>query len=273
MNKIILLTGATDGIGLETAKNLAAKGHTLLLHGRSSSKLEAVKNELIKLNPKANITLLEADLSDLAAVEQLAEKIKTQYKSIDVLINNAGVFKTPQTITADGYDIRFMVNTIAPYLFTQRLLPLMEQTGRVINLSSAAQAPVSLDVLKGQQALNDSEAYAQSKLAITMWTYHLAQSLGENAPSIVAVNPASFLGSKMVKEAYGADGKDLSIGANILVRATLDDDFANIRGRYFDNDIGVWAEPHPDALNEIKNKKLISVLDEIIKQQDASKAV
>ncbi|MGH1439513.1 MAG: SDR family NAD(P)-dependent oxidoreductase [Cellvibrionaceae bacterium] len=266
MKKTILLTGATDGIGFETAKIFAAQGHNLLLHGRSESKLDNVKEALVKLNKNVSIELFQADLSDLLAVEQLVLSITKNHSSIDVLINNAGVFKTPKAITDDGYDIRFMVNTIAPYLLTQRLLPLLHQQGRVINLSSAAQAPVSFDALRGQQSLNDSEAYAQSKLAITMWTYQLATFLSANAPSLVAVNPASFLGSKMVKEAYGSDGKDLSIGADVLVRAALDNEFANIKGRYFDNDIGNWSQPHPDALDESKNKKLITVIDEVIKQ-------
>lgn len=270
MKKTILLTGATDGIGFETAKIFVAKGHTLLLHGRSPSKLDHVKNVLSELNASASIAVFQADLSDLSAVEKLASAIKEEYTSIDVLINNAGVFKASQAITNDGYDIRFMVNTIAPYVLTQRLLPLLNQQARVINLSSAAQAPVSVEALKGQQSLSDSEAYAQSKLAITMWTYQLAdqldKSLGSNAPSLLAVNPASFLGSKMVKEAYGLDGKDLSIGADILVRAALDNEFANIKGQYFDNDIGNWSQPHPDALDESKNKKLIAVIDEVIKQ-------
>ncbi|MGS2717269.1 SDR family NAD(P)-dependent oxidoreductase [Eionea flava] len=269
MKKTILLTGATDGIGLETAKTLSAQGHTLLLHGRSETKLDSIKKTLLALNSNASIDMFQADLSNLSAVRQLALAIKKEHSIIDVLINNAGVFKTPQPITDEGFDIRFMVNTIAPYLLTQQLLPLLKRQGRVINLSSAAQAPVNLEALKGQTLLNDSEAYAQSKLAITMWTYQLAKSLGDNAPSLMAVNPASFLGSKMVKEAYGSDGKDLSIGADILVRAALDDEFSNIKGQYFDNDIGHWSQPHPDALDDSKNNALVSVIDEIVKKHDA----
>ena len=125
MNKTILLTGATDGIGFETAKLLANAGHTLLLHGRSQDNLERTQAELKRLQPDVAVDLYRADLSRLDDVEALATAVAANHPSLDVLINNAGVFKTPHTVTDDGYDVRFMVNTVAPYLLTQKLLPLM----------------------------------------------------------------------------------------------------------------------------------------------------
>ena len=270
MKKIILLTGATDGIGFETAKKLASQGHTLLLHGRNEEKLAHTKLTLSERYSEASIETYQADLSNLSEVDNLVANIKANHAHLDVLINNAGVFKTPQPITDKGFDVRFIVNTIAPYVLTQQLLPLFttnENTnGRIINLSSAAQAPVNFEALKGHQRLSDSDAYAQSKLAITMWTYQLAASLASDAPTIIAVNPASFLGSKMVKEAYGSEGKDLMIGVDILVRAALSDEFTGITGRYFDNDSGNWSQPHPDALDEIKNQQLVTTIDDVLKQ-------
>ena len=91
------------------------------------------------------------------------------------------------------------MNTIAPFLLTRRLLPLLGASGRVINLSSAAQAAVNLRALVGEVQLSDNAAYAQSKLALTMWSRALALSLGRSGPSVVAVNPGSMLGTKMVK--------------------------------------------------------------------------
>ncbi len=104
-------------------------------------------------------------------------------------------------------------------------------------------------------------AYAQSKLAITMWSCHMAMELKENGPAIIAVNPASMLGSKMVKEAYGVAGGDLSIGADILCRAALSDEFAGASGKYFDNDTGRFASPHPDALDAEKNAALVGTIE------------
>ncbi len=264
MTKTILLTGATDGIGLKTAGRLAAAGHTLLLHGRSESKLARTVETLSSIGGAGVIETYCADLSSIDEVESLASEIASHHARLDVIINNAGVFKTPAPVTDDGFDIRFVVNTVSPYLLTKRLLHLLPDNGRVVNLSSAAQATVSLDALAGKRRLNDNEAYAQSKLAITMWSFHLAQDLGPAGPVIVAVNPGSLLASKMVKDAYGVAGSDLGIGANILFRAALGDDFGDASGRYFDNDQGRFASPHPDALDAGRNEAVVSAIDAIL---------
>ena len=265
MQKTLLITGATDGIGLETAKMLVSMGHNVLLHGRNPAKLEAVVKELSAMNGEGKLENYLADLSQLAAVEKFAAEVTARHEKLDVLINNAGVFVTPNPVTDDGLDIRFAVNTIAPYLLTQKLLPLMDATGRVVNLSSAAQAPVNLDALAGKGRLSsDGEAYAQSKLALTMWSFDMAATLGSAGPAIIALNPKSFLGSKMVQQAYGAAGHDLRIGADILCSAALSDEFAKASGKYFDNDIGRFSSPHPDALSAAKCKEITAAVEAVL---------
>ena len=263
MQKTILLTGATDGIGLATANSLVAQGHTLLIHGRSPAKLDAVAAELTALNAGTVETYL-ADLSDMGEVLALAKAVSDKHDQIDVLINNAGILKTPQTITSDGLDIRFVVNTLAPYLLTQKLLPLLGSEGRVVNLSSAAQAPVDLSALGGDvQFSDDMAAYAQSKLAITSWSRSMAK-FQENGPMIVSVNPGSLLASKMVKEGFGFDGHDIGIGADILVRAALSEEFAAASGQYFDNDAKRFAAPHAEALDDKKAAALVEKIEVVL---------
>ena len=264
MQRTILITGATDGIGLETARMLASMGHSVLLHGRSPAKLEKVKSALSARADGGQVESYVADLSRMADVEALTNAVAEKHAKLDVLINNAGVFNTPHPVTPDGLDVRFAVNAIAPYLLTKRLLPLIESSGRVINLSSAAQAPVDPEALAGRVRLSDGMAYAQSKLAITMWTRSMALSLKDDGPAIIAVNPRSMLGSKMVKQAYGVAGGDLRIGAEILVRAALSDEFAVASGQYFDNDIGQFAAPHPDARNTQKCEAMVRVIETVL---------
>ena len=264
MQKSILITGSTDGIGLATTKMLVSMGHHVLLHGRNPAKLEDVKKTLSGLSGGGCVESYVADLSLMAEVEALAKAVAEKHTKLDVLINNAGVYNAPDSVTHDGLDVRFAVNTIAPWLLTQRLLVLLGKSGRVVNLSSAAQSPVNVKALAGQVILSDGAAYAQSKLALTMWSRDLALSLKERGPAIIAVNPGSLLGSKMVKQAFGVAGGDIRIGAEILVRAALSDEFAGASGQYFDNDSGQFASPHPDALDPRKSQELVRVIETVL---------
>lgn len=267
MQKTILITGSTDGLGLETAKMLASNGYHVLLHGRNPAKLEEAKNTVSALASETVETYL-ADLSIMADVETLAEAISVNHKSLDVLINNAGIFKTPEPITQDGMDVRFAVNTFAPYLLTQRLLPLMDINGRVINLSSAAQSPVKAEAMSGKTKLaDDFDAYAQSKLAITMWSLSMALSLKNLGPAIIAINPGSLLATKMVKEGFGMAGNDIRIGADILIQAALSEEFANASGQYFDNDSGQFTSPHADALDLQKCENIVQAIEAVLAEK------
>ena len=265
MQTTILVTGSTDGIGLETARMLVSLGHNVLLHGRNPAKLEKVEKMLSALPNGGRVESYVSDLSRMADVEALAKAVAERHAKLDVLINNAGVFSTPNPVTQEGLDARFAVNTIAPYLLTQRLMPLLGASGRVINLSSAAQSPVDPEALAGRVKLpNDFTAYAQSKLALTMWSRSMALSLKDDGPAIIAVNPGSMLGTKMVKQAFGVAGGDIRIGAEILVRAALSNEFAAASGQYFDNDSGQFTSPHPDALNPQKSEEIVRVIEAVL---------
>jgi NAD(P)-dependent dehydrogenase (short-subunit alcohol dehydrogenase family) len=265
MQKIILVTGSTDGIGLATAEMLISQGHQVLLHGRNPAKLEAAEKSLRAISPDGKIESYVADLSHMDEVEALAKAVAERHDKLDVLINNAGIFHTPEAISRDGLDVRFAVNTLAPWLLTQRLMPLLGPSARVVNLSSAAQSPVDPAALSGAVRISDDfKAYAQSKLAITMWSRHLALSLEKEGPAVIAVNPGSMLGSKMVREGFGVDGGDIKIGADILIRAALSDEFASASGKYFDNDAKQFGPPHADALDPAKSAQIVGAIEKVL---------
>ena len=243
---------------------LVQAGHHVLLHGRNPAKLEEAEKTLSSLPGGGRVESYKADLSRIADVEAFATAVREKHAKLDVLINNAGVYNASDSVTKDGLDVRFAVNTIAPYLLTQRLLPLLGTSGRVVNLSSAAQSPVDPKALAGQGHLSDGAAYAQSKLALTMWSRDMALVLKDVGPAIIAVNPGSLLGSKMVKEAFGVAGGDIRIGAEILCRAALTDEFAAATGQYFDNDSGQFASPHRDALDPGKCKEIVRVIEAVL---------
>ncbi|KJD36107.1 short-chain dehydrogenase [Tamlana sedimentorum] len=262
--KNILITGSTDGIGKLTALKLAKDGHQIYLHGRSEAKLKAVINEIKAASNNKNITGFVADFSDINAVKKLAEQIKKEVSTLDILINNAGVFKSPTDKTIDGLDLRMAVNYLAPFVLTESLVPILN-TGletRIINLSSAAQATVQKGVLTGDATVNASESYAQSKLALTMWSFNFAK----NHPNIVtiAVNPGSLLNTKMAKEAYGQHWSPAEKGVNILYSLAVDAMHISHSGHYFDNDKGSYNKAHPDVYNMAKIKQLLSDTNALI---------
>ncbi len=262
--KTILITGSTDGIGKLTALLLAKNGDKIILHGRNQQKLNDTIVEVKEASNNENISGFIADLSDFKSIDQMLSNIKETHKSIDVLINNAGVFKSSITKNNTNLDLRFAVNYFAPYILTNGLQTVLSNSGkaRVINLSSAAQAPVSIEALKGNQELSDQEAYAQSKLALTMWSFFFAKQY----PTIntIAVNPGSLLNTKMVKEAYGQHWSSADKGANILFELATLDKFSEMSGYYFDNDRGAFNDAHPDAYNEEKVTALISETEKIL---------
>lgn len=270
MKKTVLITGATDGIGLATAKMMVAQGHDVLIHGRNALKLAATEAELLALPGAKFVKRYQADFSDLSQVVALANNLKSEHAIIDILINNAGVFKTAETKTPEGLDVRFVVNTIAPYLFTKALMPLLGSTTRVLNLSSAAQATVNLKALQGLAQLSDMEAYAQSKLAIASWTKTMAIKSFESAssakPIYFAVNPGSLLASKMVKEGFGVAGADITIGASILCDLATSEDYISHSGQYFDNDAGEFSQGHADIHDRQKAEALVQTLDALIEK-------
>jgi NAD(P)-dependent dehydrogenase (short-subunit alcohol dehydrogenase family) len=261
MKKTILITGSTDGIGKLAALKMAHEGHKLYLHGRYADKLSRVIAEVKTATGNDQIDGFNADFSDLDAVRQLSQEINTRLSTIDVLINNAGIFKSAQHLTEHGIDIRMVVNYYAPYLLTNSIIDKLRASsaGRLVNLSSAAQSSVSMQLLDGSTRISDQEAYAQSKLAILMWSFHLAQQ--EPDIAVVALNPGSLLNTNMVRGAYGKFWSPAEKGADIIYDMALVNSPESIDGKYYDNDRGDSGEAHPDAYDRNRIQELIEKTD------------
>lgn len=262
--KTILITGSTDGIGKLTALKLAKEGHEVYVHGRSKAKVDSVIAKIKKASNNENIKGFVADFSDLNAVKQLAEQIKNEVSSFDVLINNAGIFKAPLQKTKDGLDIRMSVNYLAPYILTEAIIPVLEKGTNtiIVNLSSAAQSSVKKGILTGDVSTSANEAYAQSKLALTMWSFYFAKQ----HPNIttIAVNPGSLLNTKMAKEAYGQHWSPAEKGVDILYDLAMSEANKNESGKYFDNDKGSFSNTHPDAYDEAKIQTLLEITSSLV---------
>lgn len=266
MKKAILITGSTDGIGKLVAIKLAKDGHQVFLHGRNGEKLTKVIAEVKELSNNENIDGFVADFSDLKAVKNMVSNIKENIPKLDILINNAGVFKSSINQTGIGLDIRFAVNYFAPYILTEGLIPLLQKGARILNLSSAAQSTVSHDALIGKEQISSQEAYTQSKLALTMWSFDLAELHSEF--NIIAVNPGSLLNTNMVREAYGRFWSTADKGGDILYDLAQSEKYKDMTGVYFDNDKGSFGRANPEAYDKVKVKNLISFTNEFISNLD-----
>lgn len=262
--KNILITGSTDGIGKLAALKMAKDGHRVYLHGRNSEKLEKVIAEIKAESGNDAIDGFVADFSDLSQVRKMSSKIKSKLSSLDVLINNAGVFKAANSITENGYDLRLVVNYLAPFVLTNNIMDILKvsERSRIINLSSAAQSSISMELLTGKVQASDQEAYAQSKLAILMWSFYLAQQ--KSGVAVVALNPGSLLNTNMVREAYGKFWSPAEKGGDIIYDLALVKEDHEIDGRYFDNDRGDFGDAHPDAYNTERLSELMEGTRQVV---------
>jgi NAD(P)-dependent dehydrogenase (short-subunit alcohol dehydrogenase family) len=191
--KVVMITGGTDGIGLEAAKTLAGMGAEVVVVGRSRERAETAIKEIAAHSQAAAAGYFLADLSLMAEVRRLAEEFKEKYSRLDVLINNAGSAFINRTVTAEGHEKTFALNHLAYFLLTNDLLELLKNSGkaRVVNVSSGAHLSGRIDFedLNLENGYFVLKAYRQSKLANVMFTYELARRLDGSGVTANVLHP------------------------------------------------------------------------------------
>ncbi len=236
VNKTILITGATDGIGKQTAFELAKLGHHLIIHGRDKERINNTINEIRLSTNNHQLTESICDLSSLKAVQKMAEEIKSKFKRIDVLINNAGVYIKRLALTKDGYETTFAVNHLAPFLLTNLLLDSIKNSdsGRIINVSSIAHTRVNFDFgnLNDEKYFDPYGAYSLSKLANLLFTKELSYRLAETNITVNALHPG-VISTKLLKSGFNIEGASVKKGAETSVYLAVSDDVKNTSGEYF----------------------------------------
>jgi protochlorophyllide reductase len=180
--RLALITGANSGLGLETARALAARGATVVLACRSLAKAEQARQELLTTAPSTGpLDLLHLDLADLASVAAAAATMAERYGRLDLLINNAGVMGLPRLLSRDGFELQFATNHLGHFALSLALLPLLRgrPDARVVTVSSGAQyfGKIDFDDLQGERRYDRWKAYGQSKLANVMFALELQQRL------------------------------------------------------------------------------------------------
>jgi NAD(P)-dependent dehydrogenase (short-subunit alcohol dehydrogenase family) len=238
---VILVTGATDGLGKQVAHDLALKGATVLLHGRDRARGEATVREIREETGNDHLRYYLADFSSLEQVRRLAYEIQADHDRLDVLINNAGIGaggrgETERTLSQDGHELRFAVNYLAPFLLTRLLLPLLHRSApsRIINVASAGQSPIDFNDPMLERRYDGMRAYSQSKLALIMFTFDLAEQLAGTSVTANSLHPASLMDTKMVFESFGYTMSTVQQGTAATVRLATSSELEEVTGRYFD---------------------------------------
>ena len=193
--KVCVVTGATAGIGKETALALAKMGATVVMVARDAAKSARTVDEIEKAAPTATVDVVLADFASLAAVREAAGEIGKRYRAVHVLVNNAGVANKHRTLSADGFELTFAVNHLAPFLFTRELLPLLRSgtPARIVTVASAAEAhgAIDFDDLQSEKRYRGFAVYGKSKLANVLFTYELASQLSGSGITANCLHPGT----------------------------------------------------------------------------------
>jgi retinol dehydrogenase 12 len=208
--KVVVLTGASSGLGLETAKQLASQGAEIVMVVRNQTRGECARSQVAEVATGKAPMLMLADVSVQPEVRRLAQEVKGRYERIDILINNAGNAFNTREESADGLELTWATNTLAPFLLTHLLLPVLiaAPAGRVVNVTTEVYSrKLDLDNLQGERTYSWMGAYRTSKLGVVLFTTELARRIEDSGVTVVVLSPGP------TKTNFGGGGPSGLMGA------------------------------------------------------------
>jgi NAD(P)-dependent dehydrogenase (short-subunit alcohol dehydrogenase family) len=239
MKKTILVTGSTDGIGKQIAFELAAMGHTVIMHGKRESFGKKLAEMFRQETGNNNIVYYNADLSDFDDIRRFAASVKRDFPVLDVLLSNAGVFMNERIMLPNGLEMTFMVNHLAVFALTLDLLEMVKKSpaGRVVITSSMAHSSsIDFSNLNGEKYWDSYNAYSVSKLENILFAYRLHRLLrAENSKVTVNALHPGVISTKLLHAGWGIGGATVQHGASTSVYLATSDEVENVSGKYFVN--------------------------------------
>ena len=244
-HKNIIITGATDGIGLAAAKSIAKKGYHVSLVGRNPDKGKKALEAIIEYSGNENLDFFESDLSLVANVKDLADRIKQKHSKIDVLLNNAGGANKTKQITPEGLEKTFATNQMNYFVFSTELLNILSESndGRIVNVASNAHigAEVDYENINSEKSFSAWTSYCVSKLMNIMFTYQLSSmqdrvSVNVLHPGFVDTNIAGNEGNLIkyiVKFGAKMFARTVDNGADSSIYLSTSDEVKGVSGKYF----------------------------------------
>jgi retinol dehydrogenase-14 len=245
--RTVMVTGATDGIGKETARELAGRGARLLLHGRDPGRAAAARRDICATTGNNDVQVVLADFTSLAQVRALAAQVRALTDRLHVLVDNAGVYQERRHLTEDGLETTFQVNYLAPFLLTNLLLePLLAAApARVVVVSSAVhhRAAIDLNDLQGARRYDGYSAYGLSKLGDLLFTYELAERLRGTGVTVNALHPGA-VSTKLLHAGFrSSGGATPAEGARTAVYLAASPDVEGVTGGYFVDERRTTSSP------------------------------
>lgn len=262
--RVVLVTGSTGGLGRETVRALASAGDHVIIHGRNEARGNALVAE-IAAEGKGSARFYTADFGSMNEIRSLGRSILADYKRLDVLVNNAGIFNPDQDerrVSEDGYELHFQVNYLAGYILTEMLTPLIEASApsRIINVASG-QAPLDFDNLMLESDYKGTQAYFQSKLAQIMMTFALADELLARGITINAMHPSDLMNTDMVLEAGFEPKTSVETGRDALLQL-INDEVGT--GKFFN--VFDEATVHPQAYDSDTVARLMEISADLVSE-------
>ena len=244
--KLAIITGADGGMGYEEAKAVAQKGYHTIMACYCPKLAMAKCKKMIEETGNPNIEVLGLNLADLASVRRFADEVKNRFERLDLLMNNAGTIATGYEITVDGLERTVSVNYVGPYLLTRLLLPLMGQGSRIVNMASCVYRLGALDFPeffeRGRKGcFQRIHIYSNTKLAITLFTFELADRLRERGITVNAADPGVVSTGIIRMQMFFDPLTDIFFrpfirtprqGADTAIRLLLDEDKAGLTGTF-----------------------------------------
>ena len=273
-SKVILITGASDGIGKETAKALAKQGHTVIIHGRDKQKTQAAYEEIKAETGNNNVDFMIADFLSLAEVKAFADKFKQKYDCLDVLVNNAGAqFTDKRETTDEGHEKTMVINLFAPFLLTTLLLDVLKKSpsARVVTVSSASHSmsgKIDLNDIELKQNYSMSKSYAVSKLYVIWVMQRFVSEMKKagienitfnsvhpgSAPTSLARESAKMLKFRIILFLWKPMMTTVAKAASSSIKAAISPELEGVTGKYF----GLKGEEKPNAkYYSLENEKIV----------------